>query len=45
MVESRTTIEAVLRRDRMVVLGGLIAVSALAWAYTIQLVGDMAHSC
>lgn len=44
MMESRTTIEAMLRRDCMVVLGGLIVVSALAWAYTIQLVGDMAHS-
>ncbi len=32
-----TTIEAVLQRDRAVVLGGVVAVAALAWAYTIYL--------
>lgn len=28
-----TALEAVLRRDRMIVLGGLVGISALAWAY------------
>ena len=30
-----TALETVLKRDRLVVLAGVIAVSALAWAYTI----------
>ncbi|MBI4334868.1 MAG: DUF2182 domain-containing protein [Chloroflexi bacterium] len=40
-MQNGTTLEAVLRRDRAVVLGSLIGVSALAWAYTIYLARDM----
>ena len=32
-----TPIEAVLKRDRAVVLAGVVAVAALAWAYTVYL--------
>ena len=38
-----TPLEMVLRRDRMVVLAGLIGVAALAWAYTVYLAYDMEH--
>ena len=34
-MQSATPLEAVLRRDRLVVLAGVIGVAALAWAYTI----------
>jgi predicted metal-binding membrane protein len=34
-----TALEAVVRRDRLVVLAGLIGVSALAWGYTVVLAG------
>lgn len=36
-MDSRTPLEAVLRQDRAVVVFGLFAVAALAWAYTIYL--------
>ena len=34
-MQSATPLEAVLKRDRLVVLAGVIGVAALAWAYTI----------
>jgi len=37
-----TGLEAVLRRDRAVVLGALAVVAALAWAYTLWLADDTA---
>jgi len=42
-----TTTEAVFRRDRAIILAGLIAVTALAWAYMFYLaarMGDMSMS-
>ncbi len=36
-----TPLETVLRRDRAVVVSGLCAVAALAWAYTVYLAQDM----
>lgn len=38
-----TALEAVLKRDRLVVLGGLLGISALAWAYIVYLAWDMRH--
>jgi predicted metal-binding membrane protein len=38
---SREVAETVLRRDRVVVLGGLAAIMALAWAYVSYLAADM----
>ena len=37
-MQSATPIEAVLQRDRAVVIAGIVAVAALAWAYMIYLV-------
>jgi predicted metal-binding membrane protein len=39
----RGTVEAVLRRDRAVVLAGLAGLSALAWAYLLTLAWRMPH--
>jgi predicted metal-binding membrane protein len=36
-----TMLEAVLRRDRLVVAGALAAVTALAWSYVLWLSADM----
>lgn len=36
-----SALEAVLRRDRVVVTAGLIALAAIAWAYLVYLAGDM----
>ena len=36
-----SSLEAVLRRDRLIVAGALAAVAALAWAYVLWLAGDM----
>lgn len=36
-----TRLEAVLRRDRAIVLAGLAAVTAIAWAYLVYLVREM----
>lgn len=36
-----TRLEAVLRRDRAIVLAGLAVVTAIAWAYLVYLVRDM----
>lgn len=35
--QSTTPLEAVLKRDRVLVLAGLVLIAALAWAYTIYL--------
>jgi predicted metal-binding membrane protein len=42
MGEGRT-VEAVLRRDRAVVLAGLAGLSALTWAYLLTLAWRMPH--
>jgi len=34
-MQTTTPIEAVLKRDRTVVIGGVVAVAAIAWGYTI----------
>jgi len=39
-----TTLEAVLKRDRAVVLAGVVAVVVLAWAYLFYLAWDMQRS-
>ena len=39
---SETALEAVLRRDRYVVIGALLSLTALAWAYVLWLAGHMA---
>src|SRR4030081_4104773 len=36
-----TTLETVLRRDRLVVAGALAMIAALAWGYVLWLVADM----
>jgi predicted metal-binding membrane protein len=38
-----TPLEVVLKRDRVIVLGGLASVSLLAWAYTAHLAHHMIH--
>ena len=38
---SDSTLEAVLRRDRLVVASALVAVAALAWGYVLWLAADM----
>lgn len=42
-MQNMTSLEAVLSRDRTVVLGGLIAISALAWAYMGYLAWQMSE--
>jgi predicted metal-binding membrane protein len=37
------TLEAIVQRDRLVLLSALIAISAIAWAYTIVMSGDAGH--
>ena len=41
MVQNVTTLEAVLRQDRGIVLTGVAGVAALAWGYTVYLAWDM----
>jgi predicted metal-binding membrane protein len=41
MMQEETTLEAVLRRDRLIVLGGLVGISALAWAYLGYMTWEM----
>ena len=36
-----TALEAVLRRDRLVVTGALAVLAALAWSYVLWLAADM----
>lgn len=40
-MESSTHVEGTLRRDRLIVLAGLVGISALAWAYLIYLTFEM----
>jgi len=40
-MQSSTALEAVLKRDRLIVLGGLAGITALAWAYVGYLAWDM----
>ena len=42
-MQHQSSLEVVLRRDRLVVLGGLIGIAALAWAYMGYLAWDMHH--
>lgn len=35
-MEETTTIERILRRDRMIVLGGLLAIAVLAWMFVLE---------
>ena len=45
MPRQRTpALEMIVQRDRLVLLSGLIGVSAIAWAYTIVLSGDAGHA-
>ena len=38
-----TRLETILKRDRVVVLSGIVAIAALVWAYTVHLAGDMGN--
>jgi predicted metal-binding membrane protein len=40
-MDSLTPLEAILKRDRLIVLGGLVGISALAWAYIVYLTSHM----
>ncbi len=40
-MQNLTPLEAVLRRDRAIVLAGLLGIAALAWAYMLYLAWDM----
>jgi predicted metal-binding membrane protein len=40
-MQEGTTLEAVLRRDRLIVLAGLVGISALAWAYLGYMAWEM----
>ncbi len=39
-MQNLTPLEAVLRRDRAIVLAGLLGIAALAWAYMLYLAWD-----
>ena len=40
-MQAMTSLEAILRRDRAIVLVGVVGVSVLAWAYLFYLAWDM----
>jgi predicted metal-binding membrane protein len=40
-MQGETVLEAVLRRDRVIVLGGLVVISALVWAYLGYMAWEM----
>lgn len=42
-MQSSTHVEGTLRRDRLIVLAGLVGISALAWAYLIYLTFEMGN--
>ncbi len=42
-MQNATPLEAVLRRDRTIVLSSLVCISVLAWAYMVYLAWDMEH--
>ena len=41
MMQGSSGVEGGLRRDRMIVLAGLVTISAFAWAYLIRLTFQM----
>jgi len=41
---SKTSIEAVFKRDRIIVISGIAVVSALAWMYMLYLAWGMKNS-
>ena len=43
MMQSSTALASVLRRDRLIVLGGLAGITALAWIYIGYLAWEMGH--
>jgi predicted metal-binding membrane protein len=43
MMQSSTALESVLKRDRLIVLGGLAGITALAWVYIGYLAWEMGH--
>jgi predicted metal-binding membrane protein len=43
MMQSRTALESVLKQDRLIVLGGLVGITALAWVYIGYLAWEMGH--
>lgn len=42
-MRNQTSLEIILQRDRLVVLGGLLGLSALAWLYMGYMAWDMSH--
>lgn len=42
-MQNTNPLEALLKRDRIFVVSGLVAIAALAWAYIIYLARDMQH--
>ncbi len=42
-MQKATPLEAVLKRDRSIVLSGLIGISVVAWTYIVYLAWDMKH--
>ena len=42
-MQNTNSLEALLKRDRIFVVSGLVAIAALAWAYIIYLTWDMQH--
>ena len=42
-MQNTNPLEALLKRDRIFVVSGLVAIAALAWAYIIYLTWDMQH--
>ncbi len=44
MWNAATALEAVLKRDRAIVLSGLVGITILAWLYTISLSHDVTHA-
>lgn len=43
-IHNATPLEVVLRRDRAIVMGGLVSVTLLAWLYTAYLAEDLSHT-
>ncbi len=42
-MQNTNPLEALLKRDRIFVVSGLVAIAALAWAYIVNLAWDMEH--
>lgn len=43
-MQTSSQIESLLKRDRMVVVSGVVAVVAIAWAYTIYVAQSNAYT-